>query len=100
LGGPGAAGPCRYGEVCPAQRDALTVAGPCRAGDLLGLVDGEVHVIGADLEDVSRRLLDRILGGGGELTTLVLGADAPISLEETLRDHVTQTWPFVELQCY
>ncbi|WP_433369272.1 DAK2 domain-containing protein [Actinoplanes sp. CA-142083] len=95
-----AAGACRYGEVCTAQRDSLTVAGPCRAGDLLGLVDGEVHVIGADLEDVSRRLLDRMLGGGGELATLVLGADAPAALEETLRGHVTHVWPFVELACY
>ncbi len=95
-----AAGACRYGEVCTAQRDSLTVAGPCRAGDLLGLVDGEVHVIGADLEDVSRRLLDRLLGGGGELATLVLGADAPAALEEILRGHVTHVWPFVELQCY
>ena len=76
------------------------MAGPCRAGDLLGLVDGEVHVIGADLEDVSRRLLDRMLGGGGELTTLVLGADAPPELEEILRGHVGQVWPFVEVQCY
>lgn len=95
-----AAGACRYGEVCTAQRAALTVAGPCQEGDLLGLVDGEVHVIGADLEDVSRRLLDRMLGGGGELATLVLGADAPDGLDERLRGHVTQTWPFVELQSY
>jgi hypothetical protein len=95
-----AAGACRYGEVCTAQRDSLTVAGPCRAGDLLGLVDGEVHVIGGDLEEVSRRLLDRMLGGGGELATLVLGADAPAALEEMLRGHVTRTWPFVELECY
>ena len=76
------------------------MAGRCRPGDLLGLVDGEVHVIGADLEDVSRRLLDRLLGGGGELTTLVLGADAPATLEDTLRGHVTQAWPFIEVQCY
>jgi DAK2 domain fusion protein YloV len=95
-----AAGACRYGEVCTAQRDSLTVAGPCRAGDLLGLVDGEVHVIGTDLDDVSRRLLDRMLGGGGELATLVLGADAPAALEGTLRGHVTHVWPFVELECY
>jgi dihydroxyacetone kinase-like predicted kinase len=95
-----AAGACRYGEVCTAQRAALTVAGPCREGDLLGLVDGEVHVIGADLEDVSRRLLDRLLGGGGELATLVLGADAPATLDERLREHVTQNWPFVEVQSY
>ncbi len=95
-----AAGACRYGEVCTAQRDSLTVAGPCRAGDLLGLVDGEVHVIGDDLAEVSGRLLDRMLGGGGELATLVLGADAPASLEGALRGHAGRAWPFVELQCY
>jgi DAK2 domain fusion protein YloV len=95
-----AAGACRYGEVCTAQRDAFTVAGQCRAGDLLGLVDGEVHVIGGDLAEVSRRLLDRMLGGGGELVTLVLGADAPPGLEGDLRGHVHRTWPFIELQSY
>jgi DAK2 domain fusion protein YloV len=95
-----AAGACRYGEVCTAQREALTVAGRCRPGDLLGLVDGEVHIIGDNLTEVSRRLIDRMLGGGGELTTLVFGANAPGTLEQTLREHVCQTWPFAELQCY
>jgi dihydroxyacetone kinase-like predicted kinase len=95
-----AAGACRYGEVCTASREALTVAGRCRPGDLLGLVDGEVHVIGSDLAQVCRQLLDRMLGGGGELTTLVLGADAPDDLEATLRAHAAQIWPFVELQCF
>jgi DAK2 domain fusion protein YloV len=95
-----AAGACRYGEVCTAQREALTMAGRCRPGDLLGLVDGEVHIIGDGHEEVCRRLLDRMLGGGGELATLVLGADAPATLEATLREHMGQAWPFVELQCY
>ncbi|MET0494301.1 MAG: DAK2 domain-containing protein [Actinoplanes sp.] len=95
-----AAGACRYGEVCTASREALTVAGRCHPGDLLGLVDGEVHVIGADLEQICRRLLDRMLGGGGDLVTLVLGADAPDSLEEHLRGHLAQAWPFAELHCY
>ncbi len=95
-----AAGACRYGEVCTARREALTVAGRCRPGDQLGLVDGEVHIIGGDLAEVSRRLIDRMLGGGGELITLVLGADAPDELEASLREHVAQTWPFAELQCY
>jgi uncharacterized protein len=95
-----AAGACRYGEVCTASREALTVAGRCRPGDVLGLVDGEVHIIGADLEEVCGRLLDRMLGGGGELATLVLGAGAPRDLEETLTGHVARAWPFVELQCY
>jgi dihydroxyacetone kinase-like predicted kinase len=95
-----AAGACRYGEVCTASREALTVAGRCRPGDLLGLVDGEVHLIGPDLARVCRQLLDRMLGGGGELATLVLGADAPPDLEAVLRQHLAQVWPFVDLQCY
>jgi hypothetical protein len=41
-----------------------------------------------------------MLGGGGELATLVLGAGAPRDLEETLTGHVARAWPFVELQCY
>ena len=51
-----AAGACRYGEVCYASREALTVAGRCRPGDVLGLVDGEVHLIGEELaDDLPRR---------------------------------------------
>jgi hypothetical protein len=95
-----AAGACRYGEVCTASREALTVAGRCRPGDLLGLLDGEVSVIGDELAEVCRRLLDRMLGGGGELATLVLGADAPADLGATLEAHLAQVWPFVEVQCY
>jgi uncharacterized protein len=95
-----AAGACRYGEVCTASRDALTVAGRCRPGDLIGLVDGEVNVIGPDVQQVSTRLLDRMLGGGGELVTLVLGAGAPPGLDATLGAHLAQHWPFVEVQCY
>jgi dihydroxyacetone kinase-like predicted kinase len=95
-----AAGACRYGEVTHASREALTVAGRCHPGDVLGLVEGEVYVIGADLAEVGVSLLDRMLGGGGELATLLLGADAPPGLEVRLRDHLAARWPFVEVQAY
>lgn len=95
-----AAGACRYGEVCYASREALTVAGQCRPGDVLGLVDGEVHVIGAELEHACRELLDRMLGGGGELITLVLGAEAPPELDAALRAHISTAWPFTEVHTY
>jgi dihydroxyacetone kinase-like predicted kinase len=45
-------------------------------------------------------LLDRMLGGGGELVTLVLGADAPADLRTELTRHIAQRWPFVEAQVY
>ncbi|WP_018253714.1 DAK2 domain-containing protein [Salinispora mooreana] len=95
-----AAGACRYAEVCRASRAALTVAGPCRPGDVLALVDGEVHLIGVDLLDTCTAVVDRMLGGGGELVTLLVGADAPAGLTEAVREHVVHSWPFVEVQVY
>ncbi|MEU2611750.1 DAK2 domain-containing protein [Micromonospora sp. NPDC007271] len=95
-----AAGACRYAEVCHAGKEALTVAGPCRPGDVLALVEGEVHLIGGDLLDTCTAVVDRMLGGGGELVTLLCGADAPAGLAERVREHVERSWPFVEVQAY
>ncbi len=93
-----AAGACRYAEVTTAAREAVTVAGVCRPGDVLALVEGEVNLIGADLVQTCRELVDRLLAGGGELVTLVTGAGAPADLGPALREHLGQRWPFVEVQ--
>ena len=95
-----AAGACRFAEVTVATREALTVAGRCRPGDILGLVEGEVNVIGSDLLDTCRTMLDRMLGGGGELVTLVLGRDASADLGDVLISHIAHTWPFAEVRAY
>jgi hypothetical protein len=84
-----AAAATRWAEVFAATRDALTMAGPCRAGDILGLVDDEVVVVGAELAPVAAELLTRMLSGGGELVTLV-GADAALATgleRQVARDH-------------
>ena len=94
------AGACGYAEVCHAAREALTVAGRCQQGDVLAIVDGEVNLIGQDLERTACLLLDRMLLAGGELVTLIVGQGAPARLGETLQAHVAGAWPFVEVQCY
>ncbi|MCG5465123.1 DAK2 domain-containing protein [Micromonospora sp. NPDC053740] len=95
-----AAGACRYAEVCHASREALTVAGQCRPGDVLALVEGEVHLIGTDLTDTCAAVVDRMLGGGGEMVTLLAGVDAPAGLTDAVRAHVARRWPFVEVHAY
>ena len=75
-----AAAATRHGAVTVASRDALTDAGPCQPGDVLGLVDGEIVVVGSDLVRVGVEVLDRLLGSGGELLTVVTGEDAPPGL--------------------
>src|SRR6266540_3439179 len=95
-----AVGACRYAEVTTASREAITVAGRCQPGDILGLVDGEVNLIGKDLTQTCRLLLDRLLAGGGELVTLVTGTDAPADLADALVSHLGERWQFVEVQTY
>ena len=72
-----AAGATRYAELAVAERQSWTMAGVCQAGDVLGLIDGDVAVIGSDVADTAAAVLDRMLAAGGEMVTLVLGDDAP-----------------------
>ncbi|MET8729577.1 DAK2 domain-containing protein [Streptomyces parvus] len=85
-----AAGATRYAELAVAERQSWTMAGICQAGDILGLIDGDVAVIGADVPGTARTVLDRMLAAGGELVTLVLGEDVPDTLAVALEEHVRE----------
>jgi DAK2 domain fusion protein YloV len=64
----------RHGAVTIAARRAITMAGPCEPGDVLGVIEGDFAVVGHDLNAVATEILERMLGGGGELVTIVSGA--------------------------
>lgn len=83
-----AAGATRYGELAVAERQSFTSAGICQAGDVLGLIDGDVAVIGAGLPETAEAVLARMLGSGGELVTLVLGPEVPDALAARLEAYV------------
>ncbi|MBG0852266.1 DAK2 domain-containing protein [Streptomyces spinoverrucosus] len=95
-----AAGATRYGEVAVAERQAWTMAGICQAGDVLGLIDGDVAVIGADVTAIAETVLDRMLAAGGELVTLVLGDEAPESVAEHLQARVREAYLAVDTVVY
>ncbi|MFG2318727.1 DAK2 domain-containing protein [Streptomyces tendae] len=91
-----AAGATRHAEVTVAERQSWTTAGICQAGDVLGLIDGDVAVIGADVSQVAATVLDRMLSAGGELVTLVLGDEAPESVAEHLEARVREAYLAVD----
>jgi dihydroxyacetone kinase-like predicted kinase len=95
-----AAGSTRWAEVTTAVREAATSAGICKPGDVLGLLEGDVVLLGSDVEQVARDLLERMLGGGGELVTVVTGADADEGLGERLASYVEKGHPAVEVVVY
>ncbi|MFF4400685.1 DAK2 domain-containing protein [Streptomyces sp. NPDC001480] len=95
-----AAGATRYAEVVVAEHEFWTMAGICQAGDVLGLVDGDVAVIGTDVTATAETVLDRMLQAGGELVTLVLGDEAPQTVAEHLQARVRETYLAVDTVVY
>jgi DAK2 domain fusion protein YloV len=90
----------RRGAVTTAVREALTSAGVCHPGDVLGMVEDDVACIGSDVSDVTVQVLDRMLTAGGELVTVVLGAEAPVGLGDRLADHLRRTHVEVDVQVH
>lgn len=95
-----AAGHCRHGGVTVAARDAVTMAGVCRVGDVLGIVDGDFAIIGTDLGDVAGTVVDRMLGSGGELVTVVTGEGSDDALAAAVVAHVRSARPEVDTVVY
>ncbi len=87
----------RHGAVTVATKQALTWAGVCQPGDVLGVVDGDVAFLEHDLEAATTEVLERLLSAGGELVTLVVGADAGAELAQRARAALQRERPEVEV---
>nr|WP_196790844.1 DAK2 domain-containing protein [Motilibacter aurantiacus] len=92
-----AAGHMRHGAVALAAAEGLTSAGPCRPGDVLGVVESDIAVVGADLAPVACEVVDRLLAGGGEAVTLLHGEGGDAGLARHVEGHLAATRPDVDV---
>ena len=98
-----AAAGSRHGSVRIATEQALTWAGACLPGDGLGISGDEVVVVDPSPVAAAVRLIDLLLGSGGELVTVLTGAGADPRAEdiaETLSEHVHRRHPGTEFSSY
>ena len=89
----------RSGAVTVAVKQAMTTAGPCEPGDVLGAIEGDFVVVGGDVFTVATDVLERLLGGGGELVTVVAGADGR-ELADRCAAHLAGAHPTVDVVVY
>ncbi|MDQ2839247.1 MAG: DAK2 domain-containing protein [Actinomycetota bacterium] len=93
-----AAAATRFAEVTVAVRESITYAGRCEAGDVLGLIDGEVVEIGSDVAAMGISLVSRLVAAGGELVTVLSGTDAGAGEAATaVQAYVRREHPLVEI---
>ena len=93
-----AAAAVRAGAVTRASRSTVLGDLAIEEGQFLGLVDGEPVATGADLEDVARHVLARLLDDPADVLTILLG-DGVRSVEE-LRRELSVAHPDVEIEIH
>jgi uncharacterized protein len=92
-----AAAGTRTAALLVAETEALTWAGRCEPGDVLGIADGEVVLIAPDLAVGALWLAHRMLLGGGEIVTALLGAGTDNTLAEGLQADLRRSHPEVDV---
>jgi len=98
-----AAAGSRRGSVRLATEKALTWAGTCEPGDGLGISGDEVVVVAQDLVAAATRLIDLLMGSGGELVTVLIGAAVDAvgdDIATALAAHVYRRHPGTEFSSY
>jgi dihydroxyacetone kinase-like predicted kinase len=95
-----AAAATRFAQITVARDEALTAVGICQPGDVLGMIDGEVVEIGRGMLAVAFGLVDRLLGVGAELMTVLVGVDAPSRTGELIEAHVRGRAAFTDVTVY
>lgn len=89
----------RHGAVTVAAKQAMTMAGPCEPGDVLGVIAGDFAIVGHDAHTVAVDVIERLLGGGGELVTIVAGAGGE-EMAAGAATYVETTHPAVDVVVY
>jgi DAK2 domain fusion protein YloV len=95
-----AAGSARHGSVRVATEEALTWAGACKPGDGLGIAGDEVLIVGDDVVAAGAGLIDLLMVAGGELITVLTGADVGPEVALALQEHVHREHLGAEIVTY
>lgn len=93
-----AIGGVQSGQVTYAVRDSQIDGIDIREGDYLGIHNNKIVVSGPDLLDTCRKLLDSMMAQGGEVVSVMTGAEASEADTVRLAELVEEAYPDAELE--
>jgi len=90
----------RTGEVTTAVKNAKSSVGPITAGQVIGIVDHEIEVVGDDVAEVATRLAEGLLGGDEQTLTLLAGEGFSDADLQELAVRVQKSHPDIEIETH
>ena len=97
-----AASACRVvaGEVTRAVRESAGPTGPIHAGDWMGLSRDGIEVVADSLGDATCALIDKLLGTGHELVTLIEGEGAGVAETRRVTEWLDEHHPGIAVEVH
>jgi DAK2 domain fusion protein YloV len=89
----------KTGEVTTAIKDSKAKAGPIKAGQVIGITDHEIEVIGETVVDVAVRLVD-LLVQDAETLTVLSGEDLADEELAQITDAISKAYPDLEIETH
>jgi hypothetical protein len=94
-----AAAAVHAGEITTAVKDAKGKAGKIKSGQIIGIADHEIEVIGDEVEDVALRLID-ILAHDAETLTILAGVDLDDAALGRIAEAAEAAHPELEIETH
>jgi hypothetical protein len=92
-----AAAATRSAEITTAVKDSKGKAGKITAGQVIGIVDHEIEVIGSDVSDVATEVLG-VIADGGDTVTVLAGEDLDDAALDALVERLAGLYPDLEVE--
>ncbi len=94
-----AASAVRTGEVTTAVKDAKGKAGAIKAGQIIGIADHEIEVIGESVDEVTIKLI-AVLGDGAETLTILAGEELDDASLARIAEAAAAAHPDLEVETH
>lgn len=88
----------RSGQVTYAVRDSRIDEIEIKEGDIMGITDKKISVVGRDIAEVTQQLLDTMLEEGGEIVTVLYGSDAKEEDNESIKTYLEDKYPDIDVE--
>ncbi len=90
----------KTGEITYAVRDTQIRDLTIEEGDILGLAEGNIEVVGSDYNQATLDLLDKIVQEDDSLITLYVGKEVNEAEKEELEDRLQEEYPDFDIEIY